>query len=103
MTIAEIVDGFRRECSEDYVDLWQISRAVEELSGHPGLEQILTIAAELLKDGGVVVGQFENGHFVKWSGSVQEQIIRIRRELHQLGGVVDIGDVAWLVSKDHMV
>jgi hypothetical protein len=95
----EMVEGFRRECAEDHVGLWQISRALKDLGGEWGTERIVAVVAALLEDADVAVGQFDGGRFVEWSGSREERIERIRGELLRLGGAPDIGDVAWLVQR----
>lgn len=99
----EVVEGFRRECAEDYVGLWQISRALKDHDGASGTEQILAIVAALLADRDIVAGQFEDGRFIEWSGRREENVARIRNELVRLGTDPDIGDVAWLVERppDH--
>lgn len=97
--LQDIVDGFRRESAEDYVGLWQISRAVKELSGPSQAEKIVVVVAALLEDGDIAVGQFKEGQFVEWIGSREEHLGRIHRELLQLGADPDIGDVAWLVKR----
>lgn len=94
-----VVDGFRRECAEDYVGLWQISQALKESSGDSRTEQIVAVVAALLEDPEIAVGQFDDGRFVKWSGSREGRIERVRGELIQLGAAPDIGDVAWLVRR----
>ncbi|HEU4885178.1 MAG TPA: hypothetical protein VFT45_23150 [Longimicrobium sp.] len=95
----EIVHGFRRECAEDYVGLWQISHVLKEHGDDVGTEQIVAVVAALLEDPEIAVGQFDDGRFVEWTGSPEGRIERIRGELIQLGAAPDIGDVAWLVQR----
>jgi class 3 adenylate cyclase len=95
----EIVNGFRRECADDYVGLWQISRALKDFTGESHTEDIVSVVAALLEHHAITVGQFEGGRFVEWAGSREERMDRIRRELLQLGTEPDIGDVAWLVER----
>jgi hypothetical protein len=95
----KMVDGFRRECAEDYVGLWQIAHALKEFSRDSRTEQIVAVVAALLEDPEIAIGQFDDGRFVEWAGSREARIERVRRELLELGGAPDIGDVAWLVQR----
>jgi hypothetical protein len=100
LSFQEVVDEFRRECAEDYVGLWQISRALKSYGGGADhLEEILSVVSALLEKPGIVVGQFENDRFVEWGGSDEEHVDRLRRELFDLGKEPDIGDVAWLIQR----
>jgi hypothetical protein len=95
----EMVEGFRRECAEDYVGLWQIAYALKETGGDSRTDQIVAVVAALLEDPEIAIGQFGDGRFVEWAGSREEHVQKIRGELLELGGAPDIGDVAWLVQR----
>jgi hypothetical protein len=92
--------GFRCECEEDYVGLRQISREVgpgATLAEHA--ERIIDVVRAMMDDGGIMIGQFEDGAFIEWPTPPAEIVDRLRDELTMLGREPDIGDVAWLAAR----
>ena len=90
-----------REASDDYVGVWRISRALYEAGPDSPRDHVATTVAvveELIGPGGLQIGQFLDGVFVAWTGTVGERVERLRGELSALGRDPDVGEVAWLVS-----
>ena len=99
--IADIVSALRKECSEDYVGLWQISRVLTD-ANVPAIELstlTLDVVSELLSDSRVDIGQFHEGVFVQWQGETEHKVSRLKTELQALGRPPDIGEIAWLAEQ----
>lgn len=95
-----IIRQFRVEAEEDYVGMWEISRAIESLEEPDQSELITQVVAALLDEPSVVLGQFEGESFVPWPGGREDWIERVRTELRAYGGKPDIGDIGWLALLD---
>jgi hypothetical protein len=57
------------------------------------------VAAYLLADGAIVMGQFRDGVFEPWAGDTAGQLERLRDELRQLGRAPDIGEIGWFAAR----
>lgn len=99
--VRAIAEEFRRESAEDYVGFWQIARSLKvgQLSDEAVAELIVQVAAHLLADGTICIGQFNNGAFEPWTGDVTAQLEQLHNELRQLGRVPDIGEIGWFVAR----
>jgi hypothetical protein len=99
-SLQDIVDSFRRECAEDYIGLWQISRAVRKVGNPPEhLDLIVSVVEALLQQDHIAIGQFDGERFVEWQGDSDDQVMRLRRELLELGKDPDIGEIGWLTRR----
>jgi hypothetical protein len=87
----------RDECDHDYVGLWQIAKSTfaRDLTFHAMIDFILAVAAALLAEGDITLGQFTGSIFRPWPGDSTVKLTRLRREVEQLGRVPDIGEIAW--------
>lgn len=92
----------REECGEDYVGLWVVHRLLTEHIADldSPIDATLSVVAEVLSDGSIQIGQFQNGRFVRWSGTTDETLKELRSQLVALGRAPDIGEIAWLASRE---
>lgn len=95
-----IVADLRSECSDDYVGVWQIFRALADARVPASELQAATVevVSQLLLDPLVAIGQFHENVFIPWADALNDKIRRLHAELQALGRVPDIGEVAWLVE-----
>ena len=90
-----------RELERDWVGFWQLDHGVKlrapELDASARRGIALEILAQVLQRGEADVGQFKKDRdgLVLWSGSVDEQLARIRSEWEAVGEP-DINDIGWL-------
>jgi hypothetical protein len=102
MTIQNLIAEFRREAAEDFVGLWEVFQSLSMVEDpRQRQEAVLTVVAELLTPGDLVLGDFQGNDFVPWLGNVEAQISRVRTELRQLGRDPDIGEIAWIADRGH--
>ena len=100
-SIDEVVHELRQECEEDYVGLWEVARLLQEFRlgvGSRG-QTIAAVAAALLADPEITIGQFEDKVFQEWPGDTADRVERLKRELSNLGRAPDIGEVAWIAKR----
>jgi hypothetical protein len=91
------------ELETDYVGLWSaVLKARNVLGVGPGqaTSAVLSVLAELLEAGEVVVGfPTKDGRgFQVWRASPRDAIRRIEREWSELGRDPDIAEIAWLAT-----
>jgi len=99
----ELAAVFRRECAEDFVGLWQISRALGAgATRAEHAEEIIAVVNAMLDDDTVAIGQFKDGEFVEWKDPHGEIMDRLRCELIALDRKPTIGEVAWLVQRSEI-
>ncbi len=91
---------FRSECSEDYVGLWQIAKALgTEPDFLKRMDALVEVVHTILEEEDIAIGQFVDGDFTEWPGDRHQSAERVRLELRRLGRDPDIGEVAWLVKR----
>jgi hypothetical protein len=96
----QLAAEFRRECAEDYVGLWQISRAIgTSASASQHTDRIVEVVGAILDDDNIAIGDFEEGTFVEWRADRAVIQDRLRHKLAALDREPDIGEVAWLTQR----